>query len=81
MKYAVDRLAYTTHDVCERTGIPERTVRLLCKRRELQARKVGKRWIISHDALMHYLGCATNIPYHSEDSKQPVLALPSLTRR
>ncbi len=80
MKPDSERLAYTTHDVYQRTGIPERTVRLLCKRSEIQARKVGKRWIISHDALMVYLSGGSGISYRLGDAKQSAMALPTRAR-
>ena len=50
-----ERLSYTIEQASDVSGIAPSTLRELCARGDLPARKVGRRWIISRRALLAYI--------------------------
>jgi hypothetical protein len=57
-----EQLAYNIEQASRATGIAASTLRALCARGELQARKVGKGWIISRRSLLSYIDGQTHDP-------------------
>ncbi len=67
-----EQLSYNIEQAHRATGIAASTLRELCARGDIPARKVGKGWIISRHALLAY------IDVHPDDaaSATPVLPFP-----
>lgn len=49
------RLLYTTHGAAEQLSISERQVRILITDGELDVVRIGRRRLVSHDALADYV--------------------------
>jgi excisionase family DNA binding protein len=50
-----EQLSYTIEQASDVSGIAHSTLRELCARGDIPARKVGRRWIISRRALLAYI--------------------------
>jgi excisionase family DNA binding protein len=51
----VEKLVYTVAEASEALGLSTRAVYDLCRKGELPARRVGKKWLISKEGLRAYL--------------------------
>lgn len=51
----MQKLAYTVKETAELMSLPEDTVRFLCKTQKLNAKRIGKRWIIPAQSIQRFL--------------------------